>query len=195
MRNSLGQFKKGHPKIFFQHSEETCKKMSENSKKDKRKISNLLKNGQKTRFKKGIIPWIKGKHIKLTKEQSQKQFLNLPRGGKHHNWKGGISTEHDKIRSSVEFNLWHKSVFSRDNFTCQKTGLRGGNLVAHHINNFADFPELRLAIDNGITLSKESHIEFHKKYGRKNNTKEQIEEFLECAYTNGSYKKYPSKIA
>jgi len=51
-------------------------------------------------------------------------------------------------------------------------------LVAHHIQNFAQFPELRFAIDNGITLSKQAHNEFHKRYGRKNNNREQLDEFL-----------------
>jgi hypothetical protein len=67
----------------------------------------------------------------------------------------------------------------RDNFTDQKTGIKGGDLEIHHINNFAEFPELRTSIENGITFSKKSHQEFHKKYGYKNNTIEQLEEFLE----------------
>lgn len=67
----------------------------------------------------------------------------------------------------------------RDNYTCQATGQWGGRLVVHHINNFADFPELRMSISNGITLSDSSHREFHKKYGRRNNTREQLQEFLE----------------
>jgi 5-methylcytosine-specific restriction endonuclease McrA len=74
--------------------------------------------------------------------------------------------------------LWRKSVFTRDNFTCQKCYLKGIYLIAHHINNFVDFIELRLAIDNGITFCKKCHLEFHKKYGFKNNTKGQLEEFL-----------------
>ena len=36
----------------------------------------------------------------------------------------------------------------------------------------------RTAIENGITLSLKAHREFHKKYGFRNNTKEQLEEFL-----------------
>jgi hypothetical protein len=48
----------------------------------------------------------------------------------------------------------------------------------HHINNFADYPELRFALNNVITLSKKAHEEFHKMYGKQNNTKEQLLEFL-----------------
>jgi hypothetical protein len=100
------------------------------------------------------------------------------KGEKSPSWKGGITPENSKIRTSTEYLLWRKAIFIRDNFICQKYKIRGGDLHVHHINNFADFPEIRLAIDNGVTLSKKAHKEFHKKYGYKNNTKEQLEEFL-----------------
>jgi len=96
-------------------------------------------------------------------------------------WKGDKMKDYPesvRIRKSSEYKLWRKSVFERDNFTCQKYGVSGGLLRAHHINNFADFPEIRLAIDNGITLSKIAHDEFHKIYGKHNNTLEQLKEFL-----------------
>jgi len=99
-------------------------------------------------------------------------------GDKHPKWKGGLTPENERIRKSMEAKLWKKAVYTRDNFTCQKYGIRGGRLVAHHIQNFSDFPELRFAIDNGMTLSEKAHKEFHKKYGLKNNTREQLEEFL-----------------
>lgn len=99
------------------------------------------------------------------------------------NFKGGYTPERVKIRNSSEGVLWRKSIFARDNFTCQKYQTRGGDLVAHHINNFAEFPELRFAIDNGITLSLKAHKEFHKIYGKSNNTKEQLDEFLKEAKT------------
>ena len=100
------------------------------------------------------------------------------RGEKNCNWKGGVTSENEHIRKSIEYKLWSDSVFARDNFTDQKTGIRGGNLIAHHILNFAEYPELRLAIDNGITLSEKSHRAFHKKYGFRKNTMEQLTEFL-----------------
>lgn len=159
----------------------------------------------KTSFKKGQIPWNKnrketridvikkmsnaknGKHLspntefknghKRPEEWTKKQKEKVL-GDKNGNWKGGITPKNKKIRNSIEYRLWRKAIFERDNFTCQKCGEHGGKLMAHHINNFTDFSELRLAIDNGITLCKKCHTEFHKKYGYKNNTKEQLEEFL-----------------
>jgi len=115
----------------------------------------------------GKTPWNKGK-----------MMLNK-RGENHHNWKGGIyRKERHTEMGRIEYKLWRDACFARDGYTCQKYGIVGGNLVVHHINNWADFPELRLAIDNGITLSEKAHKEFHKKYGMKHTTKEQIEEYL-----------------
>lgn len=86
--------------------------------------------------------------------------------------------DNKRQRSSFEMMCWRKACFERDNFTCQKTGQRGGKLVVHHINNFADFPELRTSIENGITLIKTEHIKFHSIYGTRNNTRSQLLEFL-----------------
>ena len=99
-------------------------------------------------------------------------------GEKHWNWKGGLTSKNKKDRESLEFRLWREAVFKRDRYTCQKTKIRGGVLHPHHILNFAEYPELRFAIDNGITLSKKAHQQFHGKYGRKNNTPQQLREFL-----------------
>ena len=98
-------------------------------------------------------------------------------------WKGGITPENSKIRNSIEARIWRGAVFARDGWTCQKCGIKSGQgkavyLTPHHIKNFAQYPELRFAIDNGITLCRECHKNFHRKYGVKNNDKQQIEEFL-----------------
>lgn len=73
--------------------------------------------------------------------------------------------------SGSENNNWRKSVFERDNYTCQECGIRSskGNPVvlnAHHIKSFIEYPELRLDLTNGLTLC----IDCHKKtdnYGYK----------------------------
>lgn len=100
------------------------------------------------------------------------------KGEKSPMWKGGLTPELKKIRKSIEFSTWRESVFVRDNWTCQKYKIRGGKLHPHHIQNFAEHPELRFEVSNGITLSEKAHREFHKKYGKSNNTLEQLLDFL-----------------
>lgn len=121
---------------------------------------------------KGKIPPNKGKRWSIENRMKVS-------GKKRYNWKGGVTKEYKKVRKSVEYKLWRESVYNRDRFTCQKYGIVGGVLRAHHILNFSTHPELRFAIDNGITLSDRAHKEFHKKYGLTNNTREQLMEFLQ----------------
>jgi hypothetical protein len=78
------------------------------------------------------------------------------------NWKGGITPINVRIRHSIEFRLWREAVFARDNWTCQKCKVRGNILHPHHIKSFSKYPELRFAIDNGITLCKVCHEELHR---------------------------------
>src|SRR3990167_11383697 len=73
----------------------------------------------------GNIPWNKGK-----------PYLKI-RGENHHGWKGGITSENHKIRGSLEYKLWRKAVFERDNWTCIWCGQRGSRLNADHIKPFA----------------------------------------------------------
>lgn len=109
--------------------------------------------------------------MRLAKSKRQK-------GSKCHLWKGGITPKNHRIRYSFEMKLWRESVFIRDNWTCQKCNKRGVELNAHHIHNFADYPELRTAIDNGIALCKKCHKEFHKQFGVEKNNQEQLNLFL-----------------
>lgn len=145
------------------------------------KIGNRFQKGNTYGFKKGSYPksGFKKGHPKQKKAYSFPKGHKLQIKQKHWNWKGGITDENLEIRNSIEYRLWNNAVLARDNWTCQKYRIKGGNLETHHIQNFSQYPKLRFAIDNGITLSKKAHKEFHKKYGIKNNTREQLEEFLE----------------
>ena len=181
-RNNKGQFIKGNKnRLGKKISNETRKKLSASLMG--RSVWNKGLSGYKTKpcseerkRKIGLANAITAKGKKQSIESRMKKSIAL-RGSKNHQWQGGITPVNLKIRRGIEYRLWREAVFARDNFTCQITGVRGGKLRAHHIQNFSQFPELRFAIDNGITLSKEIHDEFHNKYGRQNNTKKQLVDF------------------
>jgi len=83
-------------------------------------------------------------------------------GKNHWNWRGGVTPAHERIRKSLEYKIWRKAVFERDNYTCVWCGDRSKkghavSLHADHIKPFAIFPELRFAIDNGRTLCVSCH--------------------------------------
>jgi hypothetical protein len=69
----------------------------------------------------------------------------------------GKSTENMLIRKSVQYKLWRKQVFERDNYTCQRCNKKGSQLQADHIKPFCNFKELRFDINNGRTLCKSCH--------------------------------------
>jgi hypothetical protein len=135
--------------------------------------------GNTNGFKKGNLPWNKDKEGVMPEPWNKGKKIIEMSGVNHWNYKGGTTEENQKIRTSIEIKLFRKCCFERDNFTCQVSGQYGGDLVIHHINNFADFPEKRTEISNGFTMTKELHLDFHKKYGFRNNTREQLEEFIQ----------------
>ena len=139
-------------------------------------------NGEKISAKKKGVKFSE-EHKKSLSDVKKGKSVYWLKGKLNHNWKGGVTPKNKKIRQSIEYSLWRESVFMRDNWICQKCGIRNGNgktiyLHPHHVKNFAQYPELRFAIDNGITFCKKCHDKFHKEYGRKDNTREQLEEFL-----------------
>lgn len=72
----------------------------------------------------------------------------------------GRYTQHqlDRLaRNSPELKGWRKLIFTRDNYTCQECGIRGGYLEADHIKPFAFFPDLRYVLSNGRTLCRPCH--------------------------------------
>lgn len=82
---------------------------------------------------------------------------NQPRGALSHAWRGGKTEQSKIIRSSSEYAKWRSEVFKRDNWTCQECGIRNNKLHPHHIKSFAEYPELRLEVSNGITLCHDCH--------------------------------------
>lgn len=106
---------------------------------------------------------MKGKHYNkgIVRTEAQKLKNSLSRRGKYmgvnnHSWKGGITPENRKIRTSIEMDDWRKAVFKRDDYKC-KWCKTGGKLHADHIKPFAWYPKLRFDIKNGQTLCKKCH--------------------------------------
>ncbi len=93
----------------------------------------------------------------------------MMKGENHWNWKGGTSRAYKTGYYSVEYKEWRESVFMRDDYTCQQCfGERGQYITAHHIKSFAQYPELRFEISNGLTLCEKCHSETDNYRGRKN---------------------------
>jgi thymidylate synthase (FAD) len=117
--------------------------------------------------RKGRVPWNYGKkgyHLNLSDESRQKRLENAKqytqRGEKSIFWKGGTSTERELIGA------WTRQiapqVHKKFNYICQKCGIRGGILHAHHlIPVFAD-ESRAYDFDNLVTLCKACHESIHK---------------------------------
>lgn len=87
-------------------------------------------------------------------------------GENHWNWKGGITPKSKKERNSKDYKVWRSAVFKRDNYTCQMCGKRGVKLNAHHKRSWAEYPDLRYSVDNGITLCERCHKDVHRRSRR-----------------------------
>jgi hypothetical protein len=131
----------------------------------------------KSQFKKGIVPWNKGKKNPYTAEvikQMSKSHTGLKlgphtliarinqskgarKGKEHPAWRGGVTKPNELFRQTLAYKLWRTAVFERDNYTCVACGDRGVELNADHIKSFALFPELRLDLSNGQTLCIDCH--------------------------------------
>lgn len=98
-------------------------------------------------------------------------------------WKGGINGKNDTLRHNSKYKEWRSLVYQRDDYTCQCCGASGVTLNAHHINQFADYPELRYDVNNGITLCAKCHDStecgsFHNIYGTHHTTSHQLREYI-----------------
>lgn len=126
----------------------------------------------------GKIPYNKG--MKMSDEHKKKlSAAKIGKCGRLSNWwKHWLTKKNLLIRGSLEIKKWRKEVFSRDWYICQKYKIKGWKLVAHHILNFSKYESLRFTVSNWITLSERAHLEFHKRYWKINNTKEQLALFL-----------------
>lgn len=180
-------------KLSTEKKEAMKKRMSENNPFKNKHHTNETK--KKMRDKKiGLPSHMTGKKHTLISKVKMSIAASKRRGVLNNRWRGGITPLINKIRSLHQYKKWENDVIYRDNYTCQKTKIiyKKYKLVVHHIHNFASIIkennittveqalqcEQLWDINNGITLSKESHKEFHNKYWTRNNNNEQLLSFL-----------------
>jgi len=102
----------------------------------------------------------KSRGHRLSEEAKQK--ISLANSGSNGGgWKGGVSSVNELERKNRFYRDWRRSVFLRDEFTCQECGVRNVWIEAHHIKGFSEFPKLRFEIENGVTLCKSCHNKQH----------------------------------
>lgn len=112
--------------------------------------------------------WLEQEGVERRKRPTQRVREKLRQanlGSRRYNWKGGITAENVRVRTSLYMKLAREACFERDDYTCQSCGKRGGKLNAHHIWPFQRFPELKFEVSNLGTLCKECHDDFHKAAG------------------------------
>lgn len=122
--------------------------------------------------------WVK-KKLSISKIGDRNPQTKM-RGDKSPFWKKD-KTEQERLhdRKYYEYHEWRKSVYTKDGYKCRKCGINNKHLNAHHIENYSDKKDKRLLVENGITFCNKCHKQFHIIYGKKNNNKEQVYEYIQ----------------
>jgi hypothetical protein len=96
--------------------------------------------------------------------EMRRKWSEMFKGDKSYFWRGGVSTENQILKSSLEYNEWRRAVLKRDRYTCVFCGDRnhkgrGSRIVLNvdHIQPFALYPELRFDVNNGRVLCIDCH--------------------------------------
>lgn len=117
----------------------------------------------------------RAKHNLCSRECKDKLATQQNTGEENWNWKGGVTPEN--IAARARLGSWKKAVHQRDNYTCRICGDNGGgNLNAHHIRKFSEYPELRDNVSNGISLCEICH---NKMFGVENDFVDFFENILD----------------
>jgi hypothetical protein len=71
-------------------------------------------------------------------------------GARIKSYKGGITPLHTRIRHCEKGAMWRRACMERDDYTCQKTGQRGGKLEVHHVKRFSEILEEFLSLNSDL---------------------------------------------
>jgi len=125
-----------------------------------RRLSELTKARIGARLRGRVLSGETKARILSTKQRND----SIPRGPRHYRWKGGKPWRRFRDARYAE---WRSAVLERDNYTCQRCSRQcrkhERGLAAHHIQSFAEVPDLRYVVPNGITLCGSCHMVLHGK--------------------------------
>lgn len=127
-----------------------------------------------SRARKGKQAWNKG--IPATKGQRIKQSCKM-RNIEIDDFDDFTAPVSKRERVKFDSSNIRQKCYENANYTCDLYGVKGVELNAHHLDSWHSNENKRFKLDNLVCLSKAAHKTFHNKYGNKNNTKEQYEEF------------------
>ena len=142
-------------------------------------------------MKKRITPDVRKKIYRAMLTDDYREKQRISKTGERNGMYGVYGADHPQWnpertheqrvaeRKTNKDRLWRISVFVRDNYTCQVCGDdKGGNLVSHHLESYHKNEQGRYDIDNGLTLCKTCHFDYHHNHGWKNATKKKFEQFV-----------------
>lgn len=123
-------------------------------------------NKRPTPFQKGFTPWNKGKpgyQLNLSANSIEHRRKNAvkytKRGAESNLWKGGTSDEREQIGA------WTRQVapqiHEKFDYICQRCGIRGGQLHAHHLVPVYADESLAYELENLVSLCKSCHEHIH----------------------------------
>lgn len=148
-----------------------CKLISTEYLNNKQKLLYRCKCGNVARI--ALTKMAAGQHCSECKGE---KIANSQRG-KYRN-PNRTDEERIKQRKYPEYIAWRRLIYEADDYTCHCCGESGGTLNAHHLRGYAEYPELRTDVNNGVTLCYECHREFHRRYGTRGFTPEDFSEFI-----------------
>lgn len=142
----------------------------------KKSVSNYILNE--------VVDGKSGCHLKMTCDRGHEfkmYFYNFKKGHRcqrcfsmgnvgenHPNFKKEL-TDEDRYKSRYLLygksqKKWSRKVHEKHGFKCFICN-SNKNIEAHHIESWSSDKEKRFDLSNGVTLCKNHHLKFHKKYG------------------------------